>query len=263
MERRHLWRIRLWLCALSADIEVTRHPVAAHVASFNTRLATELCIRSMRETAAHPLEVHVGDCGSTDGSLDMLRSFEQRGWVHLEVAASGRSHADWLDRWLAGSDARYTLFADSDMRFRREGWLASMVETAESTGAMAVCGELVPEVANYVAHDGDRMRLAPRFSPWLVLLDTVRTRELGVSFAFEWSRRPDLPEGALSFDVGARLYEAMPPGACVEIHARHRDSWRHAGGLSWDRRGFKRRVVALGAYASIWRSLVELRMRQG
>ena len=51
-------------------------------------------------TPGGPFELVVGDAGSTDGSLAMLRDFEARGWLRLEVAAGGRKHAEWLDLWL-------------------------------------------------------------------------------------------------------------------------------------------------------------------
>ena len=75
--------------------------VTVHLASLNTRAVTELCIRSLREHAGMPFELVVGDCGSTDGSLEMLRRMEAEGWLRLEVAPEGRRHPDWLDRWLA------------------------------------------------------------------------------------------------------------------------------------------------------------------
>ena len=81
--------------------------VRVYVATINTRAVTELCIRTMRRRAGYPFELVVGDGGSTDGSLEMLRDFEARDWLMLEIAPGGRSHTDWLDKWLAECPAQY------------------------------------------------------------------------------------------------------------------------------------------------------------
>jgi GT2 family glycosyltransferase len=65
--------------------------ITVHVASWNTASATELCLRTMRRHAGHPFALVVGDGGSTDGSLAMLRDFAQRGWLELEVRAGAHT----------------------------------------------------------------------------------------------------------------------------------------------------------------------------
>ena len=74
--------------------------VTAYIANLNTARVTELCIRSMREFSGDDFALVVGDCGSTDGSLRMLERFASHGWLELQIAPNGRTHADWLDRWL-------------------------------------------------------------------------------------------------------------------------------------------------------------------
>jgi glycosyltransferase involved in cell wall biosynthesis len=80
--------------------------VRVHVPTINTAAVTELCIRTMRRRAGAPFELVVGDGGSTDGSLDVLRRFERDGWLTLEIAPGGRTHAAWLDKWFAECPTR-------------------------------------------------------------------------------------------------------------------------------------------------------------
>jgi hypothetical protein len=210
--------------------------VRVHVASLNTRAATELCVRSMRRTAGAPFVLTVGDCGSTDGSAELLERLEERGWLRLEQAGGPRAHAEWIDGWLADADLRYAVVADSDIWFKRRGWLRELRDEAQTTGAALVTCEALPEIADYVdPRSGDRMRLAARPAPWLMIVDTHQTVDVDASFAYLWQRAPEVPEGAISYDTGAkfcaalvdsgRRWTAMPPSFS--------SSFTHFGGLSW------------------------------
>ena len=92
----------------------------------------------MRHYAGHPFRLVVGDAGSTDGSVAMLRGFAARGWLDLEEAPDGRRHAEWLDRWVQRCATRYALFCDSDVEFLGPGWLADLVHAAGATPAPAL-----------------------------------------------------------------------------------------------------------------------------
>lgn len=237
--------------------------VRVHVASVNTRDATELCIRSMRRTAGRPFVLTVGDCGSTDGSAEMLGRLGDRGWLTLEQAGGKRAHSEWLDRWLAAADRRYIVFADSDMWFKRRGWLTGLVDAAATSGAALVACEALPEIPNYVdPRSGDRMRLAPRPAPWLMLIDTEQAADVTTGFAYKWVAAPELPEGALSYDTGALF--------CADLEAKGRSwismpsdfqqSYTHFGGMSWlpsagrlrARRAVQRALIT----AALWRERI-------
>jgi len=75
---------------VAPDTQVQTASVSVCIASLNTAQATELCVRSARRLAGYPLTIQVGDCGSSDGSLDMLRNFGAMECLSLEVAPSGR-----------------------------------------------------------------------------------------------------------------------------------------------------------------------------
>jgi len=214
---------------------VTDSDVTVHVASYNTLVATELCIRSLRARAGYPLHLVVGDSGSRDGSVEMLRRLEAKGWLSLDVAPAQRQHAEWLDLWLATCPTDYAVFVDSDVEFRRRGWLARLVDQAKAEGAALVAAEMVPETANYVEPVGGKtVRLAARPSPWLIAVDVRQVRPLAVSFAFR-AEPAAVPEGLIAYDVGGILFRSV-----AELGLRHRvmppdyQRWfRHYGGLSW------------------------------
>lgn len=217
-------------------------PVLVLVASCNTRHATELCVRSLRRTAGHAYRLTVGDGGSTDGTPAMLARLARRGWLEL-VSEPGRSHTEWLDWWRVRNPDGLLLFCDSDMFFRRQGWLAEMA----ATPAAMVAAEAVPETPWYVEPVGKRTgRLAARPSSWLLMVDAARIREIATGFGFTKVDPAEVPEGMLLLDVGAALQreiEARDLGFRV-MPAEFRRAYVHFGGLSWipirGRRGLKK-----------------------
>jgi glycosyltransferase involved in cell wall biosynthesis len=211
--------------------------VRVHIASINTASATELCIRSAHRFAGYPFELTVGDTGSTDGSLETLRALERHGWLTLEVSATWRFHSEWLDRWLVACQADYAVFVDSDVEFRRPGWLRDLVTTARRARADMVCAEFLTEQRNFVEPSERRLtvRLMPRPSPWLLLVDAARMAGLQSSFAHHEAPAPKGPESALAFDVGGRLlHDARANGLnCLAMPASYQGAYHHYGGLSW------------------------------
>ena len=197
--------------------------VTVHVASLNTRAVTELCIRSMRHHAGMPFDLVVGDCGSTDGSLEMLRAFERDGWLRLEVAPEGRRHPEWLDRWLAACPTRFCGFSDSDVEYRRHGWLRDLLTTAERTGAALVATRIqatggVP-YTNPVT--GAQAVLCARPEPWLVLIDVERVRPVvTTSFGYTETRRPD--GTLLAFDTMAAFFRDLDAAG---LPIQHQQWW--------------------------------------
>jgi hypothetical protein len=236
--------------------------VAVHVASFQTCAATELCVRSIHEYAGHPHTLTVGDSGSTDGSLAMLEGLRSRGWLELELAAGGRQHADWLDHWLRRASADLAVFVDSDVEFRRDGWLAKMVTTCLARRAALVYADFVDEQPYFVEPVGHTtVRLAGRPGPWLLLVDVRLTAPVDTSFRFHAEETGAVPEGVIAYDVGGRFFLAARRAGlgCVDMPGSFRRAFRHYGGLSWtadDGRSRRRDV------RTIDRRLQRLRARQ-
>jgi glycosyltransferase involved in cell wall biosynthesis len=239
--------------------------VTVHVASLNTKAVTELCIRSMRHYAGRDFQLVVGDAGSTDGSLTMLRDFEARGWLELEVAPDGRKHAEWLDRWLASARADYVVFSDSDVEYLEDGWLRDMVGTAEREHAALVCARMQrPPDAFEHPVTGAKRRLAPRPTPWLLLLDVQQARGLDASFRYVDVADPDAYGGIVAYDVGAAYFAALEAAELTwaEMPADWQSKFRHFGGLTWLKSGGgtdvkmrARQVAKLGlVHLHLWRA---------
>ena len=215
--------------------------VTVHVASLNTARVTELCIRSMRHYAGRSFELVVGDAGSTDGSLPMLRDFEARGWLGLEVAESGRKHAEWLDLWLARCTTRYAVFSDSDVEYRAPGWLSDLVETATTTSAAMVCARMQTPPERYVHPvTGAERKLAPRPTPWLLMLDVEQVHgRVDAGFGYRDVDDPTAFGGKVAYDVGAAYFAALEAAGLTwaEMPPAWQPKFRHFGGLTWLKSG--------------------------
>jgi glycosyltransferase involved in cell wall biosynthesis len=215
--------------------------VVMHIASWNTTRVTELCIRSMRHYAGREFELVVGDGGSTDGSLDMLRKLEARGWLQLEVAPEGRKHAEWLDHWVEHSPARFAGFSDSDVEYLRPGWLDDLVSAATASNAALTCARMQwppPEFRHPTT--GAARRLAPRPTPWLFLLDLDQVRDrVRASFRYRDEIDPDAFGGKVAYDVGAAYYAELDRAGLTwtEMPEAFQSKFRHFGGLTWLKAG--------------------------
>lgn len=225
--------------------------VTVHVASLNTARVTELCIRSMRHYAGRPFELVVGDAGSTDGSVPMLRDFESRGWLTLEVAPGGRKHAEWLDLWLARCPTRYAVFSDSDVEYRRPDWLVDFVDTATDLDAALVCARMQWPPETFVHPvTGAARKLAPRPTPWLQMLDVDQVRgHVDASFRYRDVEDTEVFGGKIAYDVGAAYFAALEAAGLpwAEMPDAWQPKFRHFGGLTWLKSGQPEATVAVRA----------------
>ena len=214
-----------------------RSTVRVHVACVDADLvALELCIRSMRRLARYPFELTVGYAGVTESSIALLESFQARGWLQLEIEPNGRSHPEWLDRWLAQCTADFAAFVDADVEFLQDGWLSDLVSAASDSGAALVAGEWCREGRNFIEPVGGKtVRLAGRPAAWLLLLDVRRGQQMDASFAFHADETASVPEGLIAYDVGARFYRELSEsgGRVIVMPRRYRRKYRHYGNLSW------------------------------
>jgi hypothetical protein len=210
------------------------------IASYNTRRATELTIRSAVRRAGMPFHLVVGDGGSVDGSVRMLERFADSGLLTLELAPSGSSHAEWLDHWYATCAGRYLVFSDSDVYYRRSGWLTDMVEAARDSGAALVAGRIQPNWSERPRFaDGSQRRLpGARPEPCLLLIDMHQLRGV-VDSSFAWHEEPlpDRPGQKLTLDVGGAFMRAVQEAGlrCIEMPIDFQRKYRHWGGLTWKR----------------------------
>lgn len=240
--------------------------VRVYFASINTAAVTELCIRTMREFAGYPFELVVGDCGSTDGSLEMLQRFEQRGWLELEVAPDGRRHPDWLDRWFATCSARYAVFCDSDIQFLRPGWLRGMVERAQEQDAALVATRVQARGGVPYRHPrtGARRILAERPEPWLMLIDVEKTRGVvTTSFAYRDELQPD-GRTKVAFDTTAAFFRDLQAAGLryTEMPPDFARSYHHYGSLSWQRSQDRSMPLTVRAKQTLKRARVRVNLQR-
>jgi hypothetical protein len=218
----------------------------------------------MRRFAGYPFELVVGECGSVDGSIEMLRGFESAGRLTLDVSQGWPLHHDWIDKWVRACSTRYAVFCDSDVEFRGDGWLADLISTAQASGAALVTAEFGPETPDFVHPvSGRSMRLAARPALWILLLDMDQVRGIETSFASIIEDRPDLPEGAISYDTGALYFAEFERRGLTwtSMPASFYEKAHHFGGLSWkplSGMAASRRIdwyvrARLLAYRTIWR----------
>ncbi|MGI8711005.1 MAG: glycosyltransferase family 2 protein [Acidimicrobiales bacterium] len=207
--------------------------VTVCVASFNTCAATELCVRSMRRFAGYPYALRVGDGGSTDGSVAVLEDLEQRGWLLLEHSAERRRHADWLDNWRQTCDSDLLLFVDSDIEFRRPGWLRRIVGPALLECAAIAYAEWQP--AQWYTVDGRAARVLGRPAPWLLLIDAKLVSAVRAGFTETHSETVPASPTLIVRDVGSAFFEEAIQHDLhtLKMPSSYRRVYHHYGGLSW------------------------------
>lgn len=229
-----------------ADRQVSTAPMTAHsiastdvtayVASFNTRLDTELCLRTLRSTAPG-VPVIVGDSGSRDGSLEMLGRFARRRWIQLELAPEGRMHGEWLDHWISTCRTPYAVFVDSDVELLRPGWLDEMLNGALATNSAIAYADFLPADPHIFDKRFNVTVNSPaRPGPWLMLVDVAAIRSLNSTFKFVAVPDESADNGARWYDVGAKMLEDLISAGLGHSKIDSLDgAFIHFGGRSWNR----------------------------
>ena len=179
----------------------------------------------------------MGDGGSTDGSVEMLRGLADRGWLELQSVAGGRKHAEWLDHWVETSAGRYAGFSDSDVEYLQPGWLDDLVHAATASNAALTCARMQWPPPEFVhPTTGAARRLAPRPTPWLFLLDLHQVRDrVNASFKYRDEVDPEAFGGKVAYDVGAAYYAELCRSGLTwtEMPEAFQAKFRHFGGLTW------------------------------
>lgn len=234
------------------------------IASINTRTPLQLCLKSLWEfTDRTQVNLVIGDCGSTDGTLPMLTKYLAAGKIDdLDVAARGRRHAGWIDHWIATCTTPYLILMDSDIELRRDWWLPRLRAGVDAPATVFAAASMQPANPRY-HHPvtGEIRDMGERPSVYLMMLDVELARDLGASFEGSEEASPESLIGKRCYDVGGaflhRLQEHDRP-YCIMADDYYL-AYRHWGGVSW--RGSVRGLrlsnarnrakigVRLGAYA--------------
>jgi hypothetical protein len=207
----------------------TRESLTVHIASAGREWLTELAVLSAVRHSSVPLNFVIG--GSVGSEPQLLAGLVRRGNVRIEVAP-GRGHAEWLDHWVEETHAKYAVFLDSDVFFRRTCWASPIVKELESGAALVSChlAERVEGVIEPVR--GAVTTAMPRPSPWVMAVDVAHVRETGASFAYTNT----VQEGEiLAWDVGGKVLEALTRKGLVarSLPDSYGRFYTHIAGMSW------------------------------
>lgn len=226
--------------------------VTVFMAHYNTRAMSELAIRSLRLTCRPDVKLVVGDSGSTDGTRQLLSKLEDERLIQrIDLADRPKKHWEWLDDWRQQCATRYAVFVDSDVRFRRPGWLDAMVSVSRLRDAAIIAGEQVPEQPDAMHAGHLPFHFAWRPSPWLMLLDLTLLDDIVVGLQ-DWSfETEEVGPGLAAFDVGGAIAHAavVSERRVLCMPEDFRQHFVHYGGMSWRRSGSGRKMLTRSALA--------------
>lgn len=143
-------------------------PIAVAIVSFNTLHCLDDCLASLEADGA--TEVVVVDNGSTDGSIDLVRTHYP--WVTLQMNETNRGYGAAANQAVASCRSEYVLILNSDTRLHR-GALQALSHYLEQHPKCGVAG---PRLLN---PDGSTQRSCFPFpTPLNILIRETSLRAL-------------------------------------------------------------------------------------
>ncbi len=234
--------------------------VTVHVASKDTLLYTELCLRSMWRLAGRPFQLVVGDCSSTDGSQKLLRKLASEGRLTLQESAAETGHGDWIDRWRLECTTPYMVVVDSDVEFTQPDWLARLLASMGDASMLAY--GVVPERTRKETRFGEPIEytLLGRPDPCVLVLDHERTRH--ITAGFEWREEAGRWPPERAYDTAGYFASVLEQDgqSWATIPAPVKASFNHFGGRSWRGRSRRRRWRHLPTYVRLKITVTLLRV---
>jgi hypothetical protein len=184
----------------------------------------------------------------------------------------------WLDSWRRDARSRYLVFADSDMDFRRPGWLSGLVQRRRETGAALVALGVKPMTTGLREPVFGRLvRTMPAPTTWLFMIDAFQVADISESMAYRSVDTENVPEGCILYDTAASFLERVHDRGLrvATMPRRYQRRVKHYGSLTWmppageaGRRARDNRAVvgrrlrwvrtldaADGGFASMWASI--------
>ena len=231
-----------------------------HVASKNTRLYTELCLRSMWRLAGGSFHLVVGDCSSEDGSQQFLGRMAADGLLTLQQSPAETSHSDWIDRWRNECRTKYFVVVDSDVEFLEPNWLPRLLAALGSKSMLSYGVEPEMRYRETRFSEPFEYTLLMRPDPCVLLLDHARTQMITASFVWREEAYRWPPEKA--YDVGGYFAQRLVLGghSWAAMPASVHSSFRHFGGRSWTKRSRRRGVRYLLQYVRLKVTVLFLRV---
>lgn len=171
-----------------------------------------------------PVEVYVADAGSTDGSLDVIRRYEDRllGWRSRPDAGQAAA----INEGIAAGTAPYVCWLNSD-DYVLPGGLAKLLAALD-----AVPGVAMAYGRAWDAHDDGRRTpvFVRAFRPWLMAQLCIVSQPATLVRRSAWEAVGGLDAGlhlALDYDLWWRLYRRFGQPVFVDdfiavnrVHAR-------------------------------------------
>jgi GT2 family glycosyltransferase len=136
--------------------------VTVVIPNLNGRHLLEGCLHALAAQTYSDWEAIVVDNGSTDESVEWLR--EAYPAVRAIVNTENRGFAAAINQGIEASDSRYVATLNNDTEVS-PGWLAALVEAAESAGKAGMCASKMvfadrPDVINSTGICVDRVGIA-------------------------------------------------------------------------------------------------------
>jgi GT2 family glycosyltransferase/glycosyltransferase involved in cell wall biosynthesis len=120
------------------EIETYQALVSIIIPVFNQLHYTKKCIEEIRHSTTHPHELIIVNNGSTDGTTEYLDSIRADG-LKIKHNQENLGFVDACNQGAELAAGRYLVFLNNDT-IPTEGWLESLVETAESDSSIGAVG---------------------------------------------------------------------------------------------------------------------------
>ena len=212
-------------------------PVTVLIVSYNTMLATELTLRTLRQHTRYPnYDIWVVENGSTDGSLEVLREMQEEFGYTLIESKEAKQHAHWLDYAMQHVETPYWVAVDSDMLFLGQDWLYDIIIRLESDPDLYLVGcEPVPGGVGVEPVGGKIVEAGEHVATWLFGARTSLRDSIPYSFAFYKAGINDATGLERVFDSGGKiLAEMRKQGIRYDyMPVSFRTKYYHYGSLSW------------------------------
>jgi rhamnosyltransferase len=135
---------------------MSRPPVSIIMRSFNEAWALQETLPALCNQSHTNWELIVIDSGSTDGSVDLIRSAKPRHFIQIAPHEYNPSRVMNLGMRLAASD--FAIFINADATPQGRDWLAPLVATLQKPSVAAVFSRQIPrpDCRAVFAHDYER-----------------------------------------------------------------------------------------------------------
>ena len=106
------------------------------IVSYNSKHELQNCIRSIREYTTYPYRLIVVDNNSTDGSVELLRSYSN---IKLIALKTNRGYGAGANQGIKAGNGEFIFILNSDL-IVTPGWLEPLVKCLKSNPKAAVVG---------------------------------------------------------------------------------------------------------------------------